>query len=380
MRISLKVIISILFFLQYNFAISLVDSIRVKQHIETLSSDDMEGRLVGSKGERMAAEYIIKYFKELNLIPLQNKEFEHAFSFNYNQNPHGASKNSDTISGINVVAYIDNGEKHTFVIGAHYDHLGYNEYNMSTDAKGKGMIHNGADDNASGVSAVLELANSYSNNNITEPVNFIFACFSGEELGLMGSKSLAETIKKEYPNVSFMINFDMIGRMDVANTLNIGGIGTSPTFNDIVYENKPAEFKVKIDSSGVGPSDHTSFYLQEIPVLFFFTGLHTDYHKPSDDAHKINYEKTTAIIEYAKSIIDTLSTNPNLVFNETKFKAEKKSAKFKVSLGIFPDYYDYGDGLHIEEIIETNAANVLICPTFEIYLPANFVPKIKPAK
>jgi len=137
MRISLKVIISILFFLQYNFAISLVDSIRVKQHIETLSSDDMEGRLVGSKGERMAAEYIIKYFKELNLIPLQNKEFEHAFSFNYNQNPHGASKNSDTISGINVVAYIDNGEKHTFVIGAHYDHLGYNEYNMSTDAKRK---------------------------------------------------------------------------------------------------------------------------------------------------------------------------------------------------------------------------------------------------
>lgn len=191
------------------------------------------------------------------------------------------------------------------------------------------MIHNGADDNASGVATVLELANIYSNNDVVEPVNFVFACFSGEELGLMGSKSLAKIIKNEYPNVSFMINFDMIGRMDSTKTLNIGGVGTSPRLNDIVFNNKPSEFKLKIDSSGVGPSDHTSFYLQNIPVLFFFTGLHTDYHKPSDDADKINYEQTNLIIEYAQSIIDTLSINPVLKFNETKFKAKKVTPHLK---------------------------------------------------
>jgi len=353
----LKIIITPLLLLYYNIALSQIDSIRVKQHIITLSSDAMEGRLVGSKGEKMASEYIAKYFKELNLIPLQNREFELPFSFNYNLNPHSLNKSTDTVSGINVIGYIDNGRKHTFIVGAHYDHLGYNEYNLSTDSKGKGMIHNGADDNASGVSAVLELANIYSINNIKEPVNFIFACFSGEELGLMGSKSLAEIIKKEYPSVSFMINFDMIGRMDSTNTLNIGGIGTSPRLNDIVYKNKPSEFKLKIDSSGVGPSDHTSFYLQNIPVLFFFTGLHTDYHKPSDDAHKINYVKTNSIIEYSKSIIDTLSMNPDLEFSETKFKTKKSNATFKVTLGIFPDYTDYGDGLHIQEIIEDRIAH-----------------------
>jgi hypothetical protein len=356
MRQTLKVIITILLLLQYKFAISQTNSILVKQHIETLSSDAMEGRLVGSKGEKKASEYIKKYFKKLNLIPLQNKDFKQYFSFNYNLNPHTLKKSIDTITGINVVGYLDNGGKHTFVIGAHYDHLGYNEYNLSTDSKGKGKIHNGADDNASGVSAVLELANIYSNNNITEPVNFIFACFSGEELGLMGSKSLSEIIKKEHPNVSFMINFDMIGRMDSNNNFNIGGIGTSPSFYDIVYETKPNDFKLNIDSSGVGSSDHTSFYSQEIPVLFFFTGLHTDYHKPSDDTHKMNYEKIDIIIDYAKSVLDNLSNKPDLIFTKTNYKTKKNISTFKVSLGIFPDYNDYGDGLHIQEIINNRTA------------------------
>ncbi|WP_380293355.1 M20/M25/M40 family metallo-hydrolase [Hyunsoonleella rubra] len=351
-----KIFIILLLSFNYTIALSQIDTTQVKQHIETLSSDAMEGRLVGSKGEKKASEYITNYFKELSLIPLQDKKFEQPFSFNYQLNPHNPGENLKKIEGINVVGKINNGRKHTFVIGAHYDHLGYNEYNLSTDSKGKGMIHNGADDNASGVAAVLELANIYSNNDVVEPVNFIFACFSGEELGLMGSKSLAKIIKNEYPNVSFMINFDMIGRMDSTKTLNIGGVGTSPRLNDIVFKNKPSEFKLKIDSSGVGPSDHTSFYLQNIPVLFFFTGLHTDYHKPSDDADKINYVQTNSIIEYAQSIIDTLSINPVLKFNETKFKTKKSNATFKVTLGIFPDYTDYGDGLHIQEVLENRTA------------------------
>ncbi len=346
----------LLFSFLYISIFSQVESSQIKKHIETLSSDSMEGRLVGSNGEKLASEYISNYFQELNLTPFTNNEFINYFSFNYNSNPHGNSSEKDNITGRNVVAFLDNGAKHTFVIGAHYDHLGLNEYNLSTDSKGKGQIHNGADDNASGVSAVLELANLYSKNNIKEPVNFIFVCFSGEELGLMGSKSIAEIIKKEYPNSSLMLNFDMIGRMDSTNSLNIGGIGTSPNFSKIVNKNKPDTFQLTLDESGTGPSDHTSFYSNGIPVLFFHTGLHLDYHKPTDDADKINFKKTAEIVGFAKTVIDDLALNPELPFLQTKLKSTENISSFKVTLGIFPDYTDYGDGLHIQEVIENRTA------------------------
>jgi hypothetical protein len=329
---------------------------KLKQHIQMLSSDSMQGRLVGTIGEKMAADYIQSQFEELKLSPLPNHSYKHDFSFTYNKNPHSYEISYDTIKGQNVVAYIDNGAKHTFVFGAHYDHLGHNEYNLSTDPNGTGFIHNGADDNASGVAAVLELAKIYSSNIVKESVNFIFACFSGEELGLVGSNALAKTIKSEFPNTSLMINFDMIGRMDSTNNLNIGGIGTSPILNDVVKSKKPIAFNIVLDSSGVGPSDHSSFYYQDIPVLFFFTGLHTDYHKPSDDEHKINYSKMNDIIDYSKAIVDSLAFSPDLPFTKTKLKIEKRSKTYKYSLGIFPEYKNYGDGLHIQEVIKNRTA------------------------
>ncbi len=201
MGLITKVLASFFFILQYGPVVGQLDTARVRIHITTLASDAMEGRLVGTSGEMMAAEYIIKSMQEAKLVPLLKNNFKQSFTFFYNPNPHSVSQNKDTLVGTNVVGYIDNGSKYTFVIGAHYDHLGHNEYNLSLDAKGKGMIHNGADDNASGVTAVLELANIYSHNKIKEPVNFIFACFSGEELGLHGSKQLAQTLSTEYPNV-----------------------------------------------------------------------------------------------------------------------------------------------------------------------------------
>jgi hypothetical protein len=329
---------------------------KLKQHIQVLASDAMQGRLVGTFGEKMASAYIQSQFKKLKLSPLPNHSYEHDFTFTYNKNPHSYETSYDTIRGQNIAAYIDNGAKHTFVIGAHYDHLGHNEYNLSKDPNGKGFLHNGADDNASGVAAVIELARIYSSNNEKEAVNFIFACFSGEELGLMGSKAMAETIKNEFPNTSLMINFDMIGRMDSRNQLNIGGIGTSPMLNDVVKAKKPIDFTIVLDSSGVGPSDHSSFYYQDIAVLYFFTGLHTDYHKPSDDEHKINYVKMNDIIDYSKAIADTLAFHPDLPFIKTKLKVEKRAKSYKFSLGIFPEYKNYGDGLHIQEIIKNRTA------------------------
>jgi len=346
-------------FILFFFSVSLtaqVDITTIREDITTLASDSMQGRLVGSEGEKLAANYIEKRFKEIKLSPLPNHSFQQGFSFNYAPPSHSGLVKSDTIKGINVIGFLDNKAKYTFIIGAHYDHLGHNEYGQSTDSKGNGKIHNGADDNASGVSAVLEMARIFSTNEKTEPANFIFACFSGEELGLIGSKIFAKTISKEFENTSLMINFDMIGRMDSLNTLYISGTGTSPNFESILKKKAPNSFNIKLDSSGIGPSDHSSFYYQNIPVLFFFTGLHTDYHKPSDDSEKINYSKTAKIISYSKAIIDTLLLKPDLTFLPTKLKEKKETPVFKITLGIFPDYIDYGDGLHITDIVEGKTA------------------------
>ncbi len=243
----------------------------INENIAVLSSDSMGGRLVGTASEEKSTLYISQIFEHYHLEPAyKNSYFQY---FNFNTNPH-KHLNDSTITdttigkGINVAAFLDNKSSKTIVIGAHYDHIGKNEYSQSLDNNSSGKIHNGADDNASGVAGVLELARIYATNNITEKFNFLFICFSGEELGLIGSKAAVPYLKEQY-SPSVMINMDMIGRMDTQKNLYIGGFGTSPVFSDII-PNLPTSFQLQIDSSGIGPSDHTSFYLDSIPVLFFY--------------------------------------------------------------------------------------------------------------
>ena len=170
---------------------------------------------------------------------------------------------------------------------------------------------------------------------------------------------MAENIKTLYPNVSAMINMDMIGRLETAKKeLTVGGVGTSPEFSKMVEKNKPAGFNITLDESGVGPSDHTSFYLKDIPVLFFFTGTHSDYHKPSDDEDKINYYGVNAIVNYVARIANEISNQEQLPFTKTKANAAKTRPKYKVTLGIMPDYTDHGDGLHVDGVTEGRPADV----------------------
>lgn len=326
----------------------------LKKHIQFLSSDALEGRLTGSEGEKKAAEYLAKELKTLKLKPY-NKTFFQDFDYKVRLNPHDTLQVAAN-SGRNVIGYLDNKAKKTIVIGAHYDHLGRNEHNNSTKANSKGEIHNGADDNASGVSAVLELARMFSTNKTVEDTNYIFAFFSGEEDGLIGSKHLAETLKNKFPNIIAMINLDMVGRLDKDKNLTVGGIGTCPDFKNIVEKNKPAGFHVTLDENGIGPSDHTSFYLKDIPVLFFFTGTHNDYHKPSDDEDKINYYGVKNITDYVFRISNELSNLSTVTFTKTKINAQKTTPKYKVTLGIMPDYTDKGDGLHIDGVTEDRPA------------------------
>ena len=172
----------------------------------------------------------------------------------------------------------------------------------------------------------------------------------------MGSKNFAENVKNKYPNPIVMINMDMVGRLNNDKVLNVGGVGTSPIFSEIITRNKPAGYNLAIDSSGVGPSDHTSFYLKDIPVLFLFTGTHNDYHKPSDDADKINIEGTKNIVQYVYNITNDLAEQDQVPFTKTKTTTSKAIPKYKVTLGIMPSYADTKDGLVIDGVTENRPA------------------------
>lgn len=257
--------------------------------------------------------------------------------------------------GHNVIGYIDNGAANTIILGAHYDHLGYGEDHNSLYTGTVPQIHNGADDNASGSAALMELSkflkrSKFKNN------NYLFISFSGEELGLYGSKFFTEHPAIPLNSANYMINMDMVGRLnDSTHGLNIGGYGTSPTWGTILSD-KDVFFKLKFDSSGTGPSDHTSFYRKDIPVLFFFTGVHSDYHKPTDDADKINYNGELAVLKFVYRLIGETNDKGKLAFTKTRETQSSGKSNFKVSLGIMPDYTFSGSGVKVDGISEGKLA------------------------
>lgn len=257
--------------------------------------------------------------------------------------------------GHNVIGLINNKAATTIIIGAHYDHLGYGEDHNSLYAGTTPMIHNGADDNASGTAALIEMAKLITASGMKNN-NFCFIAFSGEELGLYGSKYFIEHSTLNAGSVNYMINMDMVGRLnDSTRGLNIGGYGTSGSWNKFI-DTANNYFKIKLDSSGSGPSDHTSFYRKDIPVLFFFTGTHMDYHKPSDDADKINYTGEVKVIRYIYNLIKSTDNVPKIAFAKTRESATMGKNSFKVSLGIMPDYTFSGNGVHVDGVSAGRAA------------------------
>lgn len=245
----------------------------------------------------------------------------------------------------NVIAFLNNNAANTVIIGAHYDHLGYGEDKSALDTFH--AVHNGADDNASGTAALLELARMLK---VKAPTNnnYLFIHFSGEELGLLGSKYWLENpTVKITPN--YMINMDMVGRYDTAHKLTVGGYGTSPVWGE-VWKGLSSNLIVKFDSTGSGPSDHASFYRANIPVQFFFTGSHPDYHKISDDADKINYEAQKDIVKLIYELINRTDTKGQLSFTKTTEPQMGQTRRFTVSLGVIPDYGYSGTGMRIDGV------------------------------
>ncbi len=260
-------------------------------------------------------------------------------------------------TGTNVAAFIDNKAQYTVVLGAHYDHLGWGEDGNSLYPGKDKEIHNGADDNASGTAAVMELADMINKKKKRlKHYNYLFVNFSGEELGLLGSKAFVKDMGLDSTKIAYMINMDMVGRLnDSTHALTLGGVGTSPAWAQfLATPNK--QFKIVVDSSGIGPSDHTSFYNAGIPVLFFFTGLHMDYHKPSDDADKINYPGEVMVVKYMYDIVAKLDKQPKPAYTVTKAPAQEGKRHYKVTLGIMPDYTFNDGGVRVDGVTEGKPA------------------------
>lgn len=327
----------------------------IKSDVSYLANDALEGRQTGTEGERKAAEYIADRMKEMGLTGKGTKDYYQEFSFIPKTDPHSEvqfTTNTDgTITGRNVIGYINNNAQNTIIIGAHFDHLGYGgEGSLYRDSIK--AVHNGADDNASGTAVMLDLARKLKKTNTNN--NYLFMAFSGEEMGLLGSNYFVKNPTIDTKAVSYMINMDMVGRLKQDSTLAVYGTGTSPMFKQVLkaHNNK---FKLIENESGVGPSDHTSFYLADIPVLHFFTGQHEDYHKPGDDSEKLNYEGMSTISEYIYDVISDLDDNGKLAFRKTKNESES-TPRFKVGLGVIPDYLFDGEGMRIDGISEGRAA------------------------
>ena len=257
-------------------------------------------------------------------------------------------------TGNNVLGFIDNKAENTIVIGAHYDHLGLG--GDESLYRGEPAIHNGADDNASGVAGVIELARyikAYGPKNN----NYLFMAFSGEEKGLLGSGYFAKNPSIDLLKVNYMLNMDMIGRLKTEDpTLIISGVGTSDAWKITMNYIKHEHLKVKTTESGVGPSDHTSFYLKNIPVLHFFSGTHNDYHKPSDDEELINYKGEFDILNYMIALIEKLDDKGKISFIKTKEENNEESPRFKVTLGVVPDYAFEGAGMRIDGVSDGKPA------------------------
>ena len=328
------------------------DTETIQADVRYLASDELEGRATGSNGEALAGDYIASRFESLGLTPHGvDRSWFQPFSFKFHPNPHDTT--GIPTSGKNVLGIFDNGADRTVIVGAHYDHLGYG--GAGSRAPDETAIHNGADDNASGVAALFEIARQLFESQLAQ--NVLFLAFSGEEQGLIGSKHFAEEPTVELDRVSFMINLDMVGRLKDDRTLVVGGAGTSPTWIPLL-DSLAGNFSVKIDSSGLGPSDHTSFYLKDLPVLHFFTGQHREYHKPSDDSDLINYEGIHAIASLVVDIIEATDGSEQLAFAKTKDKNQgRMAARFKVSMGVMPDYAWDGEGLRIDAVLDDRPAS-----------------------
>jgi hypothetical protein len=265
-----------------------------------------------------------------------------------------------TKSTANVIGFLEGSDgtlkNDLILIGAHYDHIGLGEVASLAEAAGK-EVHNGADDNASGTAGVLELARALSEQRKLLKRSLVFAGFSGEEEGLLGSKYYVSHPPFPLERMVTMINMDMIGRMK-DNRLVIGGSGTSPTWKALLERLNQGRLDLRFQDDGFGPSDHSSFYAKNIPVLFFFTGVHSDYHRPGDDYQKINFREMQRVLELVQETVQTLAQQTESPqFSKSKESKEPRGrSEFRVYLGTIPEYGEEVEGVKLSGVRDGSPA------------------------
>jgi hypothetical protein len=259
-------------------------------------------------------------------------------------------------TGSNVVAILKGSDPQLsseyIAIGAHYDHLGLGG-TESLAANPEGSIHHGADDNASGTSALIEMARVLSAEKAKVRRSIVFLAFSGEEMGLLGSAAYTKNPAAPIASTVAMLNMDMVGRLRDGK-LFVGGVGTSPLWKpllDKLNAGAGSSFQMSYGQDGFGPSDHQSFYVKDIPVLFFFTGTHDDYHKPSDTAEKINAEGVKQIVGMVREVAVAVANEPErIAFTRVKVESRPTGGGFRVYLGTIPNYSDQQDGMKLDGV------------------------------
>lgn len=238
------------------------------------------------------------------------------------------------------------------VVGGHFDHLGTGGRGSSSLRPDTLDVHNGADDNASGVAVMLELAGAFSLGQEAPRRSMIFVAFGGEEMGLLGSKYFVSHAPVDLTRIVAMINLDMVGRLDTAKGLQVGGAGTSLEADSLIRSaNKAYGLKLLVSREGSGPSDHASFYGKDIPVFFLTSGVHPDYHTPDDDTEKINFEGLGEIAGFTEALVRGIDRQESrLSFRESGPKESSGPGfRFRVTLGFMPDFTDSGvEGVRVD--------------------------------
>jgi hypothetical protein len=254
----------------------------------------------------------------------------------------------------NVVGFIPGSDPalrdEVIVIGAHYDHLGYGE--VGSLAPEPGDIHPGADDNASGTAAIMELARLLAQNRDRLKRSVLVIAFSAEEEGLLGAEYFVQNPTVPREKIVAMLNFDMVGRM-TNNRVSVSGVGTAAEWEGILKAANTENLNLQLSQSASGGSDHMPFMRREIPVLFFFTGMHPDYHRPSDTWDKINYEGQAQIVALAERVVyDLASRLERPKFTRPQQPQPQQDAPrraFRVRIGLIPSYSEQ-EGVLLEGV------------------------------
>lgn len=320
--------------------------------IAVLAADSLEGREAGSPGSERASRYLAERFRAIGLEPLAG-DYLQSFTFSaaVRRDPHASPEASDddaTLSSSNIIGIVPGSDpqlaEEAVVIGAHYDHLGFG--GQGSLAPSERAIHNGADDNASGVAVLLELAQHF----VARPMGrtLIFIAFGGEELGTLGSQFYVAHPLWPLERTVAMLNLDMVGRL--REQLTVHGTGTSPTWTAILDDLDAQDLSLARVPDGFGPSDQSSFYGAKVPVLWFFTGAHEEYHRPTDDVDTINGTGAVRVASLVSTITETIASTGLEIPYAVAPTTQRRAAAFSVGLGIIPEYSFPGPGLKVASV------------------------------